>query len=159
MKFKPKRLHSEGFTLLEVMVALAIFSIGILGVAKLQLSATSGTSSSRGYTEASSLGQRQVEYLISLPYDNALLGDTNGDGTNQDVDNDGSDDDGGNFGLDNTAAGADQTVTVNTVYNLSWNVAVDEPASGTKKIRLIVQWQSSGFAVRQIVFDAVKVSM
>ena len=159
MKDPQKKGGSAGFTLLEIMMALAIFSIGVLGVAKLQLSATSGTASSRGYTEAAALGQRQIEYLMSLPYDDVLLGDTDGDGTNQDADNDGTDDDSGNFGLDDRNGGADQAVTVDTVYNLFWNIAVDEPVTGAKKIRLIVRWKSSGFSTRQISFDTVKVSM
>ena len=158
MFLKNKIDESEGFTILEVLIALAILSIGILGVAKMQLSAISGNSSSRGLTEAATLGQQQLESLMSLSYTDALLADTNVDGTNQDTNNDGLDNDGGNFGLDETAA-ADHTTTIDTVYNLFWNIAEDEPVTGAKKIRLIVQWKSSGFKTKQIVFDTVKVSM
>jgi prepilin-type N-terminal cleavage/methylation domain-containing protein len=150
--------NEQGFTLLEILIAMAIFSIGILGVAKMQMSATSGNASSRGWTEATTIGQQQLEKLMSLDYDNPLLLDVNGDGTSQDADNDGADDGGNDFGLDETNA-PDQNVTINTVYNVFWNIAVDEPVTGSKKIRLIVRWRSSGFATKEIVFNSVKVSM
>ncbi len=156
--FKKKINDSKGFTLLEVLIALAIFAIGILGVAKMQLSGISGNASSRGWTEAATIGQQQMEMLMSLPYNDPLLLDTQNDGTSQDADNDGIDDDGGNFGLDEIAA-PDQSATVDTVYNLFWNIAVDEPVTDTKKIRLIVRWRSSGFATKELVFDTIKVSM
>ena len=161
---KKKIYSSKGFTLLEVMITLTIFSIGILGVAKMQLSATSGNTSSRGVTEAASYGQQQIESLMalsltSLPSTNPLLMDTDGDGTDQDADDDGIDDGGNNFGLDDTGAASDNSITVDTVYNLFWNIAVDEPIAGAMRIRLIVQWKSSGFGNKELVFDTIKVSM
>jgi prepilin-type N-terminal cleavage/methylation domain-containing protein len=150
--------NDQGFTLLEILIAMAIFSIGILSVAKMQMSATSGNASSRGWTEATTIGQQQLERLMSLDYDNPLLLDTNGDGTNQDADNDGVDDGGNDFGLDETNT-PDQSVTINTIYHVFWNIAVDEPITGSKKIRLIVRWKSSGFATKEIVFNSVKVSI
>jgi type IV pilus assembly protein PilV len=150
--------NNSGFTLLEILIAMAIFAIGILGVAKMQLASTSGTASSRGVTEAATIGQQQMEMLMALHYDNLLLADTDGDGTGQDADNDGVDDGGNDFGLDDTA-GADQSITIDTVYNVFWNIAEDEPVEDAKKIRLIVQWQSSGNEQKQLVFNMVKVSM
>jgi len=138
---KLKIRNPGGFTILEVLIAMAIFAIGILGVAKMQLSAVSGNSSARGMTEAATVGQQQIERLMALPYDDIL--DTNGDGV---------------AGLDEIAAPDDSRV-VDTVYNVLWNVADDQPIQGAKKIRVIVRWQSSGFAVKQIVFDTVRVSM
>ena len=150
--------NNKGFTLLEVLIAMAIFAIGILGVAKMQIAATSGSTSSRGVTEAATVGHQQMEMLLALDYDNALLTDTDGDGTNQDADNDGVDDGGNDFGLDDTA-GADQSTTIAAFYNVFWNIAVDEPVTDAKKIRLFVQWQTSGNEQKEIVFNVVKVSM
>ncbi len=150
--------NTYGFTILEIMIAMAIFSIGILGVVQMQLSATSGNTSSRGWTEATTIGQQQLEMLMSLDYNNALLQDVNGDGTNQDADDDGTDDNGGDFGLDETNL-SDQSVVIDTVYNVFWNIAVDEPVANSKRIRLIVQWRSSGFARKEIAFNCIKVSM
>jgi type IV pilus assembly protein PilV len=160
MRLQKMKIHNPGgFTILEVLIAMAIFAIGILGVAKMQLSAVSGNSSARGMTEAAAVGQQQIEQLMALPYDDPLLSDTNGNGTGQDADNDGVDDSGNNFGLDDFGAAADHTAVVDIVYNIFWNVAVDQPIQSAKKIRVIVRWQSSGFAVKQLVFDTVRVSM
>lgn len=60
---------SKGFTLIEVLVAMAIFSIGILAVASMQLAGTKGSSSARLSTEAAVLAQDQMESLIALEYD------------------------------------------------------------------------------------------
>lgn len=140
---KMKIRNPGGFTILEVLIAMAIFAVGILGVAKMQLSAVSGNSSARGMTEAATVGQQQIERLMALPYDDPLLADTNVDG---------------DAGLDEITA-PDNSTVVDTVYNILWNVADDQPIQGAKKIRVIVRWQSSGFGVKQIVFDTVRVSM
>jgi prepilin-type N-terminal cleavage/methylation domain-containing protein len=61
--------RERGFTLLELMVAIAILSIGILAVATMQSSAI--RANHRGYrlTESTTLAQDRLEYLISQPYD------------------------------------------------------------------------------------------
>lgn len=147
----------DGFTIIEILIAMAIFAIGILGVAKMQLSSIRGNTSARTITEAVSHAQGQMERLLSLPYDNTDLDDTNNDGTNQDTDDDGVDDDGGNFGLDNVGANADHTWTsADGIYNVSWNIAVDEPVTACKRIRVIVSWQAGGRAAMQRTLDAIK---
>ena len=72
---KSKKINdSKGFTLIEVLVAMAIFSIGILAVGSMQLSATRGSSSARLGTEAAAIAQAQAESLIILPYSAVLPG-------------------------------------------------------------------------------------
>lgn len=69
-RIKSKKISdSNGFTLIEVLVAMAIFSIGILAVASMQLAGTKGSSSARFSTEAAVLAQGQMESLIALEYD------------------------------------------------------------------------------------------
>ena len=41
-----KQMENKGFTLIEVLITLAIFSIGILAVAAMQMSSTKGNASS-----------------------------------------------------------------------------------------------------------------
>jgi type IV pilus assembly protein PilV len=64
-------IGSRGFTILEAVIALAIFSIGILAVAGMQISSTSGNASARFTTEAATLAQDLLERLLSLRYDPA----------------------------------------------------------------------------------------
>ena len=102
-------INKKGFTLVEIMIALTIFSMGILGVAVMQISAIKGNASSSRLTTASAVAQGRMEELLALNYTDPLLSDTNrsmtadgtdADGTDQDQNNDGIDDNGGNFGLD-----------------------------------------------------------
>lgn len=144
----------KGFTLLEVMIALAIFAIGILGVAQMQIQAVNANAYSRTATEATIFAQGQIEQLLVRPYDHADLTDTDSDGTNQDANNDGKDDNGGNFGLGDTGVIADHTLTIG-IYNLSWNIAVDEPETDFKRVRLIAQWQDTS-KKKHIELEAIK---
>ena len=67
-----------GFTLIEVMVAIAILSFGILAVAMMQTSAM--RANYRGYhlTEAITLAQDRLEFLLSRPFDSVDLNEGNG---------------------------------------------------------------------------------
>jgi prepilin-type N-terminal cleavage/methylation domain-containing protein len=65
--------NSNGFTLLEVMIALAIFSIGILALANLQIQSTNQNSSARKYTDAVAAAQQQIELLMGVPFTNGGL--------------------------------------------------------------------------------------
>jgi prepilin-type N-terminal cleavage/methylation domain-containing protein len=58
----------HGFTLIEVLIAIAIFSIGILAVASLQTHALNVTRSSRITTECLTLATQHAERLMALPF-------------------------------------------------------------------------------------------
>ena len=62
-----------GYTLIEVLIAVAIFSIGILGVGTMQLRSTGGNTNARIGTEASVWAQDMVETLMLLPYTHGEL--------------------------------------------------------------------------------------
>ena len=66
----------RGFSLIEIMIALAIFSIGILGVASMQILSVNYNSHARRTTEGTSLGVERMERLMTLPYADADLNDT-----------------------------------------------------------------------------------
>lgn len=76
---KEQRKREGGFTLIEVMAAIAILTIGILGVAAMQGSAI--RANDRGYrlTEATTLAQDRLEYLKTQPYANLVVGDDQAD--------------------------------------------------------------------------------
>ena len=60
--------NQYGFTILEVLIAMAIFAIGILGVASMQMSAVTGNGKVRKYSEASAFAQNQIELLMSTSF-------------------------------------------------------------------------------------------
>ena len=72
-KDKKSNYKQRGFTLIEVLIAMAIFSIGILGVGTMQIRSTAGNTSARIRTEASIWGQDLVETLMIRSYSDALL--------------------------------------------------------------------------------------
>lgn len=146
-------LSNKGFTLIEVICAIAILTVGILSLYSLQISSINTNFSANTVTAASTWASDRVEILINRPYScNPFrvnchdLDDVNGDGTGLDLNNDGVDDSGGNFGLDNnTPATADHSATSpDGLYTILWNVAVDTPVPNTKTIRIIVTSMDRG---------------
>jgi prepilin-type N-terminal cleavage/methylation domain-containing protein len=69
-----KQLTNGGFTLVEVMIGMAIFLIGFLAVGSLQTKAITGNSSAREATEAATRATSQLEALITRPYNNIVGG-------------------------------------------------------------------------------------
>jgi prepilin-type N-terminal cleavage/methylation domain-containing protein len=63
----------RGFTLIEVVVAMAIFAVGILALAGLQTNYISGNAQARLKTEATALGGHVIEQLRSMPFDSPDL--------------------------------------------------------------------------------------
>jgi len=95
----------QGFTLIEILLAMAIFSIGILAIAGLQIRAINLNSSSRMQSEATTIAVDVMERLMSLPYDHPDLNEGNGIQQNQ--------------------VGA---------YTASWQITDDTPIVGCKTI-------------------------
>jgi type IV pilus assembly protein PilV len=154
---KSRLSHSEGFTLLELLAGIVVFSFGILALYRLQIVSLDGNSYSNDLTQAVVLAQDRVERLMTLPYSDPLLSDTDNDGTGQDTSpSDGVDDNGGSFGLDDaTAATADQNVQ-NGRYSIFWNIAVDQPLTRSKTIRVIVTWLDKRNIPHRTILNSVK---
>ena len=62
--------HNQGFTIVEVLIALSMLTIGLLGVAGLTLMIIYGNSFSRTLTTATALAQDKLEELRDTPYEN-----------------------------------------------------------------------------------------
>jgi type IV pilus assembly protein PilV len=58
----------QGFTLIEVLIAMAIFAIGILAVGSMQISAINTNASARNSTTVVTMAKDRVEQLLALPY-------------------------------------------------------------------------------------------
>jgi len=59
----------RGFTLIEVLIAMAIFSLGMLAVGTLQITSTNSNASARIHTEEYTWVVDQIERLTGLDYD------------------------------------------------------------------------------------------
>jgi len=70
----------RGFTLLEVLISIVILSVGLLGVAFMQVSGTRGNTVGREMSQASFLAQRQMESLIQQGYDSVGNGTSTSSG-------------------------------------------------------------------------------
>jgi hypothetical protein len=166
--------NCRGFSLIEVLLGISVFMVGMLGVTALNISSLKSNTFSGNLSEATMLTATKIEELMATHYDDIL--DNDGDGTGQDVDNDGQDDDDPgdaqadldgkeDFGLDDIGAGADDAeanVGKLNMYNVYWNVADNEPISvpppgttRTKTIRVIVQWFVKDQS-RQISMDVIR---
>jgi len=94
----------QGFTLIEVLIALAIFSVGMLAVGAMQITSTNSNASARIHTEEYTWVVDQIERLTALSYDDDDL----------DPDEDHS--------------------VVQGPYTVSWTVVDDAPVVGAKRI-------------------------
>ena len=64
--------------MIEMLFAMIIFAIGILGVVKMQIAATQGNASAMRLTEKIGIASSQIEYLMILPYTHSDLERTDG---------------------------------------------------------------------------------
>ncbi len=88
------KLNQSGFTLIELMVAITIFAIGLLSIAGMQITSINSNTASFQRTEAASLAQDEMEFLFSLP-----LSDARFNNNNQVVDNNRIGSDGGSYSV------------------------------------------------------------
>ena len=108
--------REKGFTLVEVLIAVSIFSVGLLAVAMMLDTAIQYNSSARFITEATEIAHAQMENLMSSPYDDANLEEASSP-----------------YGPNPIAN-----------YNVSWSVRENVPMSAMKTISLSVTWSSRG---------------
>jgi type IV pilus assembly protein PilV len=138
-----KKSNQKGFSLIEILIAITVFAIGILAVAGMQIAAIKGNSFANDLTKATTLAQDRMEELIGLSYADPLLDDTNGNS---------------HAGIDDANATADHNDSNNPVdgrYNISWNIAPDHPINNTKEIRVIMTWTDKG-AQKRVSITSMK---
>jgi type IV pilus assembly protein PilV len=72
MTSKPPIGFEEGFTLIEIMIALLVMSIGLTALAAVQISAIRGNAFSKRMTTAVSIADEKIEQIKSIPYANIV---------------------------------------------------------------------------------------
>ena len=63
--------NSEGFTILEVLIVIAVLAIGILGVMTMQISATNSNANARRMTDGANYLSSAFEWMMLQDYDDA----------------------------------------------------------------------------------------
>ena len=119
MRFTAIPKAQSGFTLLEVMVAMVILAVGLLGLAALQVVAVRGNAFSGDMIYATALAQQTFEELNHCGFDDPAL-DASGNPHTR------------------TAVG-DRGVS----YTLRWNVQDDAPGADMKAVTLEIVWDSA----------------
>lgn len=73
---RTRSLGREGFSLIEVTIALGILAFGLLAVGAMQLHALRGGATSQNLSDASMIANQQLEVLNRLAWSDATLTDT-----------------------------------------------------------------------------------
>jgi len=110
--------NQRGYTLIEVLIAVAIFSIGILAIASLQLSTARNTKIGNVVTQATMLARDQIEALKRVTEVTTL---SNGSQTDIDAQ--------GNPG---------------GIFDRSWSISNPLGGSNTRQITVTVSWNHNG---------------
>ena len=126
---KTEHANHQGFTLIEVLVAIVIMAIGILSVITMQLTSIGGNLNANNISVASGWAADRIEQIFSMDYEDPDLNDDDGNGA---------------AGLNTTDGSADGTAdSPDGFYTIYWNVIDDKNPSdlkmpNTKTIRIIV---------------------
>ena len=146
-----KNSCNQGFTLIEILIAMAIFAIGILAVGSMQISAVNTNARARNSMTVVTMAKDRAEELTALPYDHADLVGSADPGTLHtpaasadgiDNDEDGQIDEAGEAGQ----------------VSIAWNVIEDQPVANTKSIRVTVV-RTVGTNQRRASLDLIKANM
>ena len=150
--FKRTDHFSDGYTLIEVLIAIAIFSIGFLAVGSMQLMAMRTGVNSRSQTTVLSIAKDRAEELESLPWTHADLAGSAAPGTTHAPLEDGD-------GIDNDENGIIDDETIGTGHiSIRWIVIDDLPITGAKSIRVIVD-RTGGRDDRSATLDFIKANI
>jgi len=105
----------DGFSLIEVLIALTFLAIGLLAMASLQVTSVRGNFFSNSLMQATYVAQDRLEFLKNLPFSDPLLSTGNRvDGT---------------------------TKISDLVFNRSYTVElVNDPKGNYLKISYLVKW-------------------
>ena len=105
--------NQQGFTIIEVMIAITVFAIGILALNIMQTSSIKGNSASNRLSGRTSWATDQIEQIVGWNYTDPRLTD-----------------DGNATSVDGTAN------SPNNIYSITWSVTNNTPITDTKTITI-----------------------
>lgn len=124
----------RGFTLIEMMIALVVFGLGMITLSSMQLQAMRGASRGRHATQAAAIGESQMEQLQRLTW--AQLAPTGGWSPS--------------ITRNNSVQGQ-----VEKVYTVDWRIA-DLVANWTRTVDVRVRWDDLGRPNRSVVLSGIR---
>ena len=145
--------HTDrGFTLIEVMIAMVIFAIGILAMFSMQLKARNTNATARVYTQEANWAIDRIEKLMRLPWTDANL--TAGAHSVA----------AGSFtqatdGIDNDSDGEIDEAGESGPTDISWTVQDGVPALNTKTIIITVTQRNFLQNGKEVTFDFIKANL
>lgn len=114
----------NGFTLVEVVMAMVILGIGIISIVGLQIKNMSMNTTSRIHSDSHTLAMDQMEFLLSVPFAHDAL-EPQGDPA---VENDGK-------------------TLIRGPYRVEWDVVDNDTViSHSRKVHLLVSWNNKPIA-------------
>jgi len=122
-----RRRYAKGFTLIEIMVAITLLSVGLLGMAGLTVGIMRGNSLSNQVTTATALAQAKMEDIKRMDYGDVVPSDFLPEDYN--------------------------SISGYANYKRDTDIDVDTPELGMKTVTITVSWDSdaSSMAVETIL--------
>ena len=128
----------EGFTLLELLIAMGILAVGLLGIATAQIWAINRTSQSRHLSQALHLAQQQMELFHATPVA-SLPAPCNPTPT-----------------CDDPANPIQVDATDATTFVRNWLIEPNTPTVGITRITVAVDWTDKTGIVRTTQIQSMK---
>ncbi len=132
----PDRI-AQGFTLIEVIVAMGVFALGMVTLTGMQLHAMNGRSSGRHMTQAAAIAETQMEQLQRAAW--TAVAPTGGWSAA--------------VAVNNTVQGTPDRVE--QVYTLDWRIT-DLVANWTRTLDVRIRWNDPKRPGRSLVITSVR---
>lgn len=137
-------LSNKGFTLIEVLMAIVILSIGLLALSQMSAYVIQSNAQASRFTRATIMAQDTLENLKMLYRTSPLDAQLSAGGDNNDVSTNIHSSTALFTSPDHTdTCNSGCSATIDSSLKRVWNIADDTPLSGMKTVTVIVGWADS----------------